>query len=180
MDIQTSIVSRMEDTKVLLGALKGAIATARAAKIPIIYVVVGFRKGFPEISLTNKSFGALKQPNSPYKGLEEPIEIYPAVAPQSGDILVTKRRISAFAGSDLEVILRGLDARHLVLTGVATSGVVLSTLREAADKDFELTVLADGCADMDNEVHTVLLDKIFPRHATVMSSEEWADRLSEA
>jgi nicotinamidase-related amidase len=179
MDIQNSIVSRYEDSKDLINSLKGAIGTARAAHIPVIYVVVGFRKGFPEISADNKSFYPIKQNSAQINGLEEPIAIYSAVAPQPGDIVVTKRRISAFTGSDLEVILRGLNVRHLVLTGLSTSGVVLSTIREAADKDFRLTVLSDGCGDMDNEVHTVLLTKVFPRQADVMSSEEWAVRLSE-
>jgi nicotinamidase-related amidase len=179
MDIQAGIISRMEDTKDLVNALKGAIGTARAAQIPVIYVVVGFRKGFPEISMANKSFSGLKQNSAQFKGLEEPIEIYAAVAPQPGDIVLTKRRVSAFTGSDLEVVLRGLNVRHLVLTGLSTSGVVLSTVREASDKDFQLTVLSDGCGDTDTEVHNVLLTKVFPRQADVMSSEEWAVRLSE-
>jgi nicotinamidase-related amidase len=66
---------------------------------------------------------------------------------------------------------------RLVLTGIATSGVVLSTLREAADRDYELTVLADGCADADDEVHRVLIEKVFPRQALVMTVEEWATAL---
>jgi nicotinamidase-related amidase len=180
MDIQTSIVSRMGEPKELINSLKGAIGTARAARIPIVYVVVGFRKDCPEISADNKSFAPVKQNGAQGMGLEEPIGIYPAVAPQPGDVVVTKRRISAFTGSDLEVILRGLNVRHLVLTGLATSGVVLSTIREAADKDFRLSVLSDCCGDSDNEVHNVLLTKIFPRQADVLSSEEWAVRLTEA
>jgi nicotinamidase-related amidase len=67
---------------------------------------------------------------------------------------VVKKRVSAFSGSDLEVLLRSLDVTHLVLTGIATSGVVLSTLREAADKDYRLTVLSDGCLDGDEEVQS--------------------------
>jgi nicotinamidase-related amidase len=71
------------------------------------------------------------------------------------------------------VILSGCDVRHVVLTGVATSGVVLSTLCEAADKDFRITVLADGCADADNEVHQILTGKVFKRAADVIRVEEW-------
>jgi nicotinamidase-related amidase len=140
----------------------------------VIYVVVGFRKGLPEFSsaTTNKSFGALK--NAGFPGIEEPIQVDPAVAPLPGEMIVTKRRISAFAGSDLEVILRGHKIEHLVLAGISTSGVVLSTVREAADKDYRLTVLSDGCADMDPEVHTVLLNKVFPRQADVLTTAEWA------
>jgi nicotinamidase-related amidase len=88
--------------------------------------------------------------------------------------VVTKRRVSAFTGSDLEVVLRGLGVGKLVLTGIATSGVVLSTLRQAADLDYQLAVLADGCLDADPEVHRVLTEKIFPRQAQVTTVAEWA------
>ncbi len=83
--------------------------------------------------------------------------------------------MSAFTGSDLEVVLRAGDIRHLVLAGIATSGVVLSTLREAADKDYDCTVLSDLCADMDDEVHQVLTTKVFPRQAKVITTREWMD-----
>jgi nicotinamidase-related amidase len=172
MDIQEGTMSRLGDSSApLVDALTTAIASARAASLPVIYVVVGFRKGFPEVSPENKSFGAIK--GGSYPGLEEPIAVHSKVAPLPGDIVVTKRRVSAFAGSDLEVVLRGQDVRHLVLTGMATSGVVLSTLREAADKDFRITVLSDGCADMDPEVHQVLLSKVFPRQAEVLTVKDW-------
>jgi nicotinamidase-related amidase len=175
MDIQTNIVSRFgEASKDLISSLQGAIATARAAGIPIIYVVVGFRKGLPEVSPDNKSFSAYKPKGAELTGLEEPIEIYPAVTPQPGDIVVTKRRVSAFTGSDLEVALRSLKVQHLVLAGISTSGVILSTIREAADKDYHLSLLSDCCVDPDPEVHTVLLSKVFPRQADVLTADEWA------
>ena len=91
--------------------------------------------------------------------------------------MVTKRRVSAFTGSDLDVVLRGLGAGTLVLTGIATSGVVLSTLRQAADLDYGLTVLAD-CLDADPEVHRVLTGKVFPRQAEVSTVAQWAEQLA--
>jgi hypothetical protein len=48
-------------------------------------------------------------------------------------------------------------------------------LREAADKDYQLTVLSDGCADADNEVHNILLSKVFPRQAEVISVSDWVN-----
>jgi nicotinamidase-related amidase len=66
-----------------------------------------------------------------------------------------------------------------VLTGIATSGVVLSTVREAADKDYRLTVLSDGCADLDPEVHSVLMGKVFPRQADVLTAMQWVDGLAQ-
>ena len=88
-------------------------------------------------------------------------------------MVITKRRVSAFTGSDLEVVLRSGDVQHLVLCGISTSGVVLSTLREAADKDYRLTVLSDLCADPNPEVHRLLLEKVFVRQAEVVTSEQW-------
>ena len=75
---------------------------------------------------------------------------------------MTKRRVSAFAGSDLDVVLRAGGIEDLVLCGIATSGVVLSTLRQAADLDYRLTVLRDACADADAEVHRVLTREGLP------------------
>ena len=153
-----------------------ATAAARTARVPVVYVRVAFRPGFPEISWRNKTFSAIAAAAA--MGVDDPAtQIHPAVAPHPGDIVVIKKRVSAFAGSDLEVVLRSLEASSLVLTGIATSGVVLSTLRQAADLDYELTVIRDGCADADAEVHHVLLDKIFPRQAAVVSTDEWAERV---
>jgi nicotinamidase-related amidase len=91
---------------------------------------------------------------------------------------VTKLRVSAFAGSDLAVVLRSGGTAHLVLAGIATSGVVLSTLRQAADLDYRLTVLADGCLDGDPEVHRVLMDKVFPRQAEITTIADWVAGLT--
>jgi len=179
MDLHIGILHRMEEkiAQALIARVRQAIAAARKAGIPIIYVAVAFRKGFPEISPNNRSFDALKQNSANLSTMEEPVSFKPEIAPQPGDVLVTKRRISAFTGSDLEVMLRAYKVQHLVLTGVSTSGVVLSTLREAADKDFRLTVLSDGCADADPEVHTVLLSKVFPRQAEVLTIGQWIEQL---
>lgn len=90
-----------------------------------------------------------------------------------GEVVVTKKRVSAFAGSDLELVLRSHEVTSLVLGGIATSGVVLSTVREAADRDYQLTVLEDLCLDADEEVHRVLTTKVFPRQAEVISAAQW-------
>lgn len=176
MDAQNGIVSRIETgSERLLANLHAATTAARAAGIPVIYVRVAFRPDAPEISMRNRSFAALA--GSGGMGVDdEATQIHPSLAPQEGDIVVIKKRVSAFAGSDLEVVLRSRQIDALVLTGISTSGVVLSTIRQAADLDYELTVLADACADLDPEVHRVLLEKVFPRQATVVDTEAWVTR----
>ena len=178
MDVQESIVARFAQADNYLPRIQTAITAARSASLPVIYVRVAFRPGFPEINPQNKAFAALKQQQGAWQPSMNATEIHPAIAPQPTDIVVTKRRISAFSGSDLELVLRARGITHLVLCGIATSGVVLSTLREAADKDYELTVLADGCVDSDEEVQRVLLSKVFPRQADVVSVAAWQARLT--
>ncbi len=145
--------------------------------MPIIYVHVRFRDGYPEISPRNRVFSALKGGARPMTESDLSTAIHPAVAPLAGDVVVTKRRVGAFSGSDLEIVLRSQGVTSLVLTGIATSGVVLSTPR-AADMDFEITVLSDGCADSDVGVHDVLMTKVFPRQAEVLTVDEWQAKLS--
>ena len=177
MDVQPSTVALYANDSDLLARLTTTIAAARAAEIPVIYVRVKFRPGYPEVSARNKMFGGIKQRASSNQGAMAAMEIHPAIAPLPTESVVTKLRVSAFAGSDLEMLLRAQDIKQLVLCGIATSGVVLSTLREAADKDYLLTVLSDCCLDNDEEVHRVLLTKVFPRQAEVITSEQWCEEI---
>lgn len=173
MDMQAAMLSTPGMEPAVITNVAKAIASARSKGVPVIYVVVGFRPGAPEISDRNKGFSAAKQ----MVGTVSPAEfmkIHPDVAPQEDEVVVVKRRVSAFAGSDLDVVLRALNIQHVVLTGIATSGVVLSTLREAADKDFLISVLSDACADREEDVHEFLTTKIFPRQAEVLTVEEWS------
>jgi nicotinamidase-related amidase len=172
MDMQVAVLRMLVETKEVVKNTARAIAFARERKIPVIYVTVGFRPGTPEININNKSF-ALVRDRLANQDMNEFVKIEPALAPAGGEVVVTKRRVCAFTGSDLEVILRAFGIQHLILTGISTSGVVLSTIREAADKDYQLTVLADCCADGDEEVHRVLTTKVFPRQADVMKAERW-------
>lgn len=179
MDVQQGVVERFGQPG-LLDRVGRALAAARDASTPVIFVRVAFRPGFPEASPANRSFSAIAGAAGDSFGESSPAtQIHPALAPRPGEPIVVKKRISAFTGSDLEVLLRSMSITHLVLTGIATSGVVLSTLREAADRDYQLTVLADACADGDEEVHRVLVGKVFPRQATVITTDQWAASLTE-
>ena len=172
MDLQRNIVERYPSAGVLERAAAAADA-ARAAGIPVVHVRVAFRQGAPEIADANRRFASAKARATLGEDAPE-VQIADAVAPHPGEPVVVKRRVSAFAGSDLAVLLRALRAERLVLAGIATSGVVLSTYIEAADLDFELVVLSDACADADPEVHRVLIEKVFPKQAAVLTADGWA------
>jgi nicotinamidase-related amidase len=176
MDVQRAAIAYTGEDSAFLKRLSNAIATARKTGMRVIHLAARFREGYPEVSPHNRFFS---------RGLaagflpSTDLEIHPAVAPQSGEVVVTKVRASAFSGSDFEVILRSQAISHLILCGIATSGVVLSTVLEAADKDYELTVLSDCCADAEEDVQRVLMTKIFPRYAEVITVEAWDKKMSE-
>jgi nicotinamidase-related amidase len=176
MDFQRGVVSRQPGAPKAVERVSHAINHARSAAVPVVYVRVAFREGHPEVSARNRIFSRIVA-DGDFAESDETSQIVPALSPVQGDVVVTKRRVSAFTGSDLEVVLRAQGATTLVLTGISTSGVVLSTLREAADRDFNIIVLSDACTDVDSESHTLLLEKIFPRQATVMRVDEWVGGL---
>lgn len=170
--MQVAVLAGLGNAQELLRNAAAAITYARSVGIQVIFVKVGFRPGAPEIHPANKMFGGNKDryaaPN-----MEELMSIHSELEPAANDIVIVKRRISAFSGSDLEIVLRSQHIEHLILAGMAASGVVLSTLREAADKDFLITVLSDCCGDRDAEVQKVLTEKIFPMQADVVTLSEW-------
>src|SRR6266536_6155386 len=114
MDYQNDIVSGMAAHPALLDRAAAVLSGARLAGLPVIYVTVGFRPGYPEISDRNPLFRSLKEAGR--LGAGSPgAAIHPRVAPQPTEVIVTKRRVGAFATTDLESVLRAQQVTSLVL-----------------------------------------------------------------
>lgn len=146
-------------------------AAARDAGILVCYCATVFRPGYPEISDKNKTFSQRK--NSGQPAVSDPVDlIHPSVAPGPGEIVVGKHRVNALFGTDLDMTLRANGIETLIILGYATSGVVLSTVRYAADLDYRILVVEDCCADQDSEVHDFLTQRIFPRQTDVVISQD--------
>jgi nicotinamidase-related amidase len=174
MDFQEEILASYPGDAIIPRVAK-VLDAARKADMLVIFVIVGFRPGYAEVSASNKGFAAAKAAVR----LLEPTVI-DALRPLPHEPVLTKRRVSALGTTDLHTILRAQEVSHLVMTGISTSGVILSTTRMAADLDFEITILADCCADNDAEVHRVLLEKILPRQARVTDSATFLGELAVA
>jgi len=174
MDLQAAIVSMYaKDQAAFLERTASVLRQARSAGACVIHVKVGFRLGLPEINPRNALFQSMKTSERYRQIFEGPQgEIHPAVAPAGDDILVVKHRVSAFCGTDLEMILQAKEIESLALFGIATSGVVLSTLIDAFDRDYNIAVIKDCCEDTDAEIHACLVDKFFPLRAAVVPSTE--------
>lgn len=173
MDIMPIVTPAFGGGDDLITHINVAIDAARSASMPVLFGRVVFRPGYPEVSSMNQLFTSLAG-SMDFTEENPASQLHPELHRSLNDLVFVKRRVSSFAGSDLDTLLRGLAVDTLVLSGVATSGVVLSTVRAAADLDYRLTVLEDCCGDRDADVHQVLMTKVFPAQATVLHAEEWA------
>ncbi|HEY2804377.1 MAG TPA: isochorismatase family cysteine hydrolase [Gemmatimonadales bacterium] len=169
MDIQPPIVAMAGGAEEILPRASAVVEHARQTGALLIHVGLGFEPGYPEINPNHPRFSTLKERGIFIKGTDS-AKIHKAIY-RAGDLVIYKHRVSAFSGNELEMVLRSKGIEHLVLFGIATSGIVLSTLRQAADLDFRCVVIKDACFDADPEVHRVLTEKIFVSQSTVMSAE---------
>ena len=172
MDLQPAILAAIGDTESLLARAQDALAWARSEQVRVVYVRVAFTpEDFEAIPTHNKAFAAVAANKFLADGSPE-TQIHEALEVEDNDIVVRKTRFGAFSTTDLYASLHREGVDTLVVAGISTSGVVLSTLRHAADEDYRLYVLADATADPDPEVHRVLTEKVFPHQAHVIDTAE--------
>ena len=169
MDYQAGIIGRLGDAEPLLSCAADAIALVRDRGGQIGYVRVAFDDtDYDAVPAHSRfaSIGAEMHSDSPATAIHD------RLAPEPGDITVRKTRVGAFSTTDLDRQLRDRGVTTLILAGLSTSGVLLSTVRDAADRDYRVLVLADVSADPDPEVHAFLTTRIFPRQARVITLAE--------
>lgn len=174
MDYQNGIVVDMlGEPDELLSRAEEAIATARRAGTQVGYVRVAFQDADLEaIPPTSRMGQRVKASGRALHDDSPSTAVYQRVAPEPGDITVRKVRVGAFSTTDLDAQLRGRGVDTLILAGISTSGVVLSTVRDASDRDYRVLVLSDATADPEPEVHAFLTERIFPRQADVITVAE--------
>ncbi|MBV9271313.1 MAG: cysteine hydrolase [Candidatus Eremiobacteraeota bacterium] len=179
MDYQSAIVAQMQDPTPLLDNVAAAIETARSHGAYIGFVRVAFTHAeYDAVPNSNKGFTAAKASGRDFRDGSPATAIFERIAPKEGDIVVRKIRVGAFSTTDLHGRLRERNVDTLILSGISTSGVVLSTVRDAADRDYRLFVLSDACADPQPDVHAFLIEKIFPRQADVITCGDLGSILS--
>jgi nicotinamidase-related amidase len=178
MDYQAGIVARVPEADQLLERARAAIDLVRDWSGQIGYVRVAFDDEDFDVPESSRMGASLRGSGQAFHADSPTTAIDERVAPEVGDVVVRKTRVGAFSTTDLHDQLQDLGIDTLVLAGISTSGVVLSTVVEAHDLDYRVFVLADGCADTDPEVHAFLLEKILPRRGEVITLAELPALLS--
>ena len=142
----------------VLDAAQRLLAGARQRALPIIHVRIAFRPDYADLARNTPIFRRTAEIGAVRDG-EWGAEFHAALAPRveagegGPEFVVKHTRISAFFGTQLEELLRLLDARRVVVAGVATHSVVESTVRDAADRGYQVMVATDACAAADPAVH---------------------------
>ena len=180
LDYQVGIASMFPDAEQLCARAATVLDAARSAGVLVIYVVVEFRAGHPEISPRNVGLvERIKKTGRLLTGSPE-AQLHVAVSPKEGDVIVVKRRMGAFSATELDLILRAASVDTLIVLGIVTSGAVLTTVRQAFDADYRLLVVSDCCADPDPVLHATLMEKVLGRQAQLTTAAEVATSLRAA
>jgi nicotinamidase-related amidase len=169
-DLQVGIVDNYPFAKAVVPAVTELLPRARAAGVLVVFIRTAFRANGADIP--GEPFATFYRAGEHFHEGSHGTEV--ALDVTADDVVVLKRRTSAFAGTDLDLVLRARGVSSLALTGVATSAMVAATLYDASDRGYALTVLRDGCADHDPAVHEFLVDNVFrARGADIRTCAEW-------
>lgn len=147
-----------------------AIAWARAHAIPVVHVKVGFPSDYANCPSGSPVFGAAPRLQALRLG-DWGCDLHAALDVQPHDFIDVKSRVSIFYGTRLESLLRARRIEHLVLAGVSSNMAVEMAAREAHDRDYQVTVLADCCAAASAELHAQCMGGTLARLANVIDSD---------
>jgi nicotinamidase-related amidase len=179
MDMEQFVIGMLgRAAQATLAHTAAAERTSRQAGVSVVFVATSFAAGYPEISPNNKTFAGIGGTGKLIQGSAE-TRLDPRIAPVGDEPVIVKHQVGAFSAPPLEQLLRAKNIDTLVLAGLFTRGVVLSTAEAAADLNYRLIVLADCVADPDPEVNRVLLDKVLPTEADVIDSAQYTRTLNQ-
>ncbi|MBU66631.1 MAG: cysteine hydrolase [Cupriavidus sp.] len=165
MHYQTDIMALFPDVApVLLANTRKLCDAARARGVSVYFAKIHFSPGYPEVSPLNKNGQGIRQ-----LGRFVDDRISPELEPQASEPVIVAHRASVFFGTDLQVRLSAQGIDTLIMAGIASTGVVLSSLAYASDADFRLFTVKDCCYDPDRIVHDHLFSTAFESRSTVLS-----------
>jgi nicotinamidase-related amidase len=169
LDFQGMVVGQISGPDPLIERVAALRHMARQVGLLTIHIQVAFRPGYPEVSDHNPMFRAVKEQGLMLRGSADS-DFDPRLTPAKDDVTISRTRVGAFRATPLDQILRANAIEVLLIAGINTSGTVLSTVRDGADRDYQLIVVEDCCADPDEDLHRVLIDRVLPMQARLVSS----------
>lgn len=165
--------------KKVIGPISELKAEFVARGRPVIYLRHVHRSDGLDAGLIDKVFPPIMQLGHCKEGTWD-CEIIPELKPAAGDTIVDKFRFSGFYGTQLENVLRALNADCLVVCGIATNICVESTVRDAFYRDYNVFVPVETTAAFFEEAEKAALDNFRFAFARVVSSADVVGQLVRA
>jgi len=139
-------------------AAQQLLSGARQRRLPLFHVRIAFRPDYADCPANTPIFRQTMELGAVKDG-SWGAEFFDALQPQasSREFILTHQRISAFAGTALDNLLRQHGVQHLIIGGIATHSVVEHTVRQAADLGYTTTIAANACASGQPEFHQAAL-----------------------
>lgn len=143
-----------------------ALAAARGAGMPVVFVRLGFRPDYADALSVAPRIARLKANGAAVLGTWG-TEFPQAIAPRAEELVVTKQCVNPFFNTGLLNWLLHHGIERVALGGVVTNLVVESTARAADDAGLAVTVLEDCCAAPNPEWHRFSVENILPMFGSV-------------
>jgi gluconolactonase len=149
--------------------VKRLAEAARRAGMPVIHVLYIVDEGAPGLKQNAPLFVGVKEANALVRGSwgAAPVD---GLEPQPGDHVVEKMRMNGFYNTRLDILLRGLGAETIVITGAWTNMSIEHTARHGADAGYEVFVVSDGTSTTGNEWQNAALNYAMTNVATVITA----------
>ncbi|NUO85693.1 MAG: cysteine hydrolase [Cupriavidus sp.] len=168
MHYQTDILALFPSAApTLLANTRKLCDAARARGVSVYFAKIHFSPGYPEVSPLNRNGQGIKR-----LGLFVDDQVSPELGRRDHEPLIVAHRASVFFGTDLQLRLSAQGIDTLLMAGIASTGVVLSSVAYASDADFRLFTVKDCCYDPDQVVHDHLFATAFDSRTTVLSLAE--------
>jgi nicotinamidase-related amidase len=196
MDVAT-MPAKPEDAKRVIGNARKVLDFSRGLKIPVIHVVLVYRRipGIGSEGMTSPFWKAMHAAQSETDRLtpgrkstvrEHNVEGSPGtqIIPElyrDGDYVINnKKRLDCFYGTDLRQLLETLKVKNVVLMGINTNTCVLNTSFTAFNYDYRVVVLSDCVASMyGDDLHVLGLQNVARCLGWVITNEQLFEKLKE-
>ena len=152
---------------------------ARQAGMPVIHVLYIVEEGAPGLKQNAPLFVGVKEANALVRGSwgAAPVD---GLEPQPGDHVVEKMRMNGFYETRLDVLLRGLGADTIVITGAWTNMSIEHTARHGADAGYQVFVVSDGTSTTSDEWQHAALNYAMTNVGQVITTDEAVEALGVA
>lgn len=171
----TPLSTAVDEGNVLANAA-ACLAAARRAGIEVIHVRLGFDAAYAGRTNRTARFDDHEK-NQRFLIGSPSADFCVEVTPEANELIVSKGSVSPFASTALHAVLAARGLTKLYVAGVATHLAVESGVREAADRGFQTTVIADACAAPE-PMHSHALEATLPAFAQVVSTKDFVSLLA--